>query len=70
MAFPDSVIDMMRGNLGQPSGGFPTGIVNKVLKGEAPNTERPGKHLPPVDLEAKIQEVSDQLDGTPITMKI
>jgi pyruvate carboxylase len=66
VAFPDSVIDMMRGNLGQPPGGFPTGIVNKVLKGEAPNTERPGKHLPPVDLEAKRQEVSDQLDGTRI----
>jgi len=66
VAFPDSVIDMMRGNLGQPPGGFPTGIVNKVLKGEAPNTERPGKHLAPVDLEAKRQEVSDQLDGTPI----
>ncbi|MGB0771759.1 MAG: pyruvate carboxylase [Paracoccaceae bacterium] len=66
VAFPDSVIDMMRGNLGQPPGGFPTGIVNKVLKGEAPNTERPGKHLPPVDLEAKRQEVSDQLDGAPI----
>ncbi|MGB2469493.1 MAG: hypothetical protein ACPIA5_01465, partial [Flavobacteriales bacterium] len=44
---------------GQPPGGFPAGIVNKVLKGEAPNTERPGKHLPPVDLEAKRQEVSD-----------
>ena len=66
VAFPDSVIDMMRGNLGQPPGGFPTGIVNKVLKGEAPNTERPGKHLAPVDLEAKRQEVSDQLDGAPI----
>ncbi len=66
VAFPDSVIDMMRGNLGQPPGGFPAKIVNKVLKGEAPNTARPGKHLPPVDLEAKRQEVSDQLDGTPI----
>ena len=66
VAFPDSVIDMMRGNLGQPPGGFPAEIVNKVLKGEAPNTARPGKHLPPVDLEAKRQEVSDQLDGTPI----
>ena len=66
VAFPDSVIDMMRGNLGQPPGGFPAEIVNKVLKGEAPNTARPGKHLPPVDLEAKRQEVSDQLDGAPI----
>ncbi|WP_204115723.1 pyruvate carboxylase [Shimia biformata] len=63
VAFPDSVIDMMRGNLGQPPGGFPSGIVKKVLKGEKPNTERPGKHLPPVDLEAIRKEVSDQLEG-------
>ena len=66
VAFPDSVIDMMRGNLGQPPGGFPTGIVNKVLKGEAPSTERPGKRLAPVDLEAKRLEISEQLGGIPI----
>ena len=52
VAFPDSVVDMMRGNLGQPPGGFPQGILQKVLKDEAPNTERPGKHLEPIDLEA------------------
>ncbi len=63
VAFPDSVVDMMRGNLGQPPGGFPEGIVRKVLKGEAPNTERPGKHLPPVDLEATRAEVSGELGG-------
>ena len=63
VAFPDSVIDMMRGNLGQPPGGFPKGIVSKVLKGEQPDTERPGKHLPPVDLEATRAEVSALLEG-------
>jgi len=63
VAFPDSVIDMMRGNLGQPPGGFPAGISDKVLKGEAPNTERPGKHLEPVDLEAVRAQVSAELDG-------
>jgi len=63
VAFPDSVLDMMRGNLGQPPGGFPEGIVRKVLKGEKPNTERPGKHLPPVDLEQTRAEVSEQLNG-------
>ncbi len=66
VAFPDSVIDMMRGNLGQPPGGFPTEIVNKVLKGEAPNTERPGKHLAPIDLESTRKDLSDQLDGMDI----
>ena len=63
VAFPDSVIDMMRGNLGQPPGGFPEGIVGKVLKDEAPNTERPGKHLPPVDLAAARAELVKELEG-------
>ncbi len=66
VSFPDSVIDMMRGNLGQPPGGFPTGIVKKVLKGEKPNTDRPGAHLAPIDLEAVRKELSEQLDGLKI----
>ena len=66
VSFPDSVIDMMRGNLGQPPGGFPAGIVSKVLKGEKPNTDRPGAHLEPVDLEALRKELSAQLDGMAI----
>ncbi|UWQ07099.1 pyruvate carboxylase [Aliiroseovarius crassostreae] len=63
MAFPDSVVDMMRGNLGQPPGGFPDGIVKKVLKDEAPNLERPGAHLEPIDLEATRAELSKELEG-------
>ena len=52
VAFPDSVVDMMKGNLGQPSGGWPAALQAKVLKGEAPFTDRPGLHAAPVDLEA------------------
>ena len=63
VSFPDSVVDMMRGNLGQPPGGFPDGIVKKVLKDEKPNTERPGKHLPPADLEALRKEASAAMEG-------
>ncbi|MBD3678381.1 MAG: pyruvate carboxylase, partial [Rhodobacteraceae bacterium] len=66
VSFPDSVIDMMRGNLGQPPGGFPPAIVKKALKTEKPNTERPGKHLDPVDLEATRQKLSAELDGAEI----
>ncbi|MGB3243149.1 MAG: pyruvate carboxylase [Sulfitobacter sp.] len=66
VAFPDSVIDMMRGNLGQPPGGFPDAILAKALKGEKPNLERPGKHLEPVDIEATRADLSEQLDGIPI----
>ncbi|ASM72767.1 MULTISPECIES: pyruvate carboxylase [Roseobacteraceae] len=63
VAFPDSVVDMMRGNLGQPPGGFPAGIQKKVLKGEKPSTDRPGKHLKPVDIEETRAQVSKELEG-------
>ncbi len=63
VSFPDSVINMMRGNLGQPPGGFPPAIVKKVLKDEQPDTERPGKHLPPVDLEEARAEAVTALEG-------
>jgi pyruvate carboxylase len=63
VAFPDSVVDMMRGNLGQPEGGFPDGIVSKVLKGEKPVTSRPGEHLKPLDLAAEKINLETLLDG-------
>ncbi len=63
VAFPDSVVDMMRGNLGQPPGGFPEPIVGKVLKGDKPNTERPGKHLAAIDLEDTRAKLSIELEG-------
>jgi pyruvate carboxylase len=62
VAFPDSVIDMMRGNLGQPPGGFPPGILKKVLKDEQPILDRPGKGVPPVDLEKTRTDLEDKLD--------
>jgi pyruvate carboxylase len=66
VSFPESVVDMMRGNLGQPPNGFPDAIVKKVLKGEETNLERPGKHLKPVDLSVVRAELSTKLDGAEI----
>ncbi len=63
LAFPDSVVDMMRGNLGQPPGGFPTGIQEKVLKGEKASTDRPGANMESVNLETVRKDVSQQLQG-------
>ena len=63
VSFPDSVVDMMRGNLGQPPKGFPKDIQSKILKGEAPNTDRPGASVPPTDLAATRLELSKLLDG-------
>ncbi|MEX0971369.1 MAG: pyruvate carboxylase [Paracoccaceae bacterium] len=62
-AFPDSVIDMMRGNLGQPPGGFPAALIKKVLKGEKPNTSRPGAAVPAADLEAVRAKISKEMNG-------
>jgi pyruvate carboxylase len=65
VAFPESVVDMMRGNLGQPPGGWPEALQRKVLKGENPLTARPGSVMPKADLgklraelEAKAGEVA------------
>lgn len=51
IAFPESVVQFFRGDLGQPHGGFPRALQAKVLKGKAPLTVRPGESLPPADLD-------------------
>src|SRR5690606_9090248 len=53
IAFPDSVVGFFAGDLGQPVGGFPEKLQNKVLKGKAPMTGRPGSYLAPADLGAE-----------------
>lgn len=66
MAFPESVADMLRGNLGQPPGGWPTAITARVLKSEMPATGRPGALLPPADLEAERDKLATLYpDGAP-----
>jgi pyruvate carboxylase len=50
VAFPDSVVSLFRGDIGQPHGGFPPELQRKVLKGTQPLTQRPGATMPPVDL--------------------
>ncbi len=62
IAFPDSVVQMMHGDLGQPPGGWPEAIQAKVLKGEEPVTARPGSLLPPADLEAERAAAAEKTD--------
>ena len=61
-SFPDSVITLMKGQVGQAHGGFPKDVVKKVLKGEKPITVRPGSLLEPADLEATRKKLEDQYD--------
>ncbi|WP_312531765.1 pyruvate carboxylase [Paracoccus sp. (in: a-proteobacteria)] len=66
VSFPDSVVDMMKGNLGQPPGGWPPALQKKVLKGETALTTRPGASMPPIDLEAVRDTLSAELEGKTI----
>jgi pyruvate carboxylase len=50
IAFPASVTAMLRGDLGQPKGGFPSELQAFVLRGEAPYTNRPSEHIAAADL--------------------
>jgi pyruvate carboxylase len=66
VSFPDSVVDMMRGSLGQPPGGWPAAIQKKILKGETAFTDRPGLHAAPVDIEETRAKVIKELEGKAI----
>jgi pyruvate carboxylase len=52
IAFPASVVEMLKGDLGQPPGGWPKALQTKALKGEKPITARPGSLLAAADLDA------------------
>jgi pyruvate carboxylase len=53
IAFPESVVQLFHGDLGQPTGGFPEALQRKILNGREPMRVRPGELLAPVDLVAE-----------------
>ena len=63
VVFPESVVDMMRGNLGQPPGGWPEKLQKKILNGETPFTERPGSRMDEANLGELRQELQEKLAG-------
>ncbi|MEJ2117603.1 MAG: biotin/lipoyl-binding protein, partial [Alphaproteobacteria bacterium] len=65
IAFPGSAIEMLRGDLGQPPGGWPEALVAKALKGEEPNTARPGSLLPPADFDEVRAEAAKHCEEPP-----
>ncbi|KRQ89834.1 pyruvate carboxylase [Bradyrhizobium valentinum] len=56
IAFPASVVEMLRGDLGQPPGGWPKALQKKALQGEVPIVVRPGSLLPDADLTQRREE--------------
>jgi pyruvate carboxylase len=63
IAFPASAVDMLRGDLGQPPGGWPQLLQAKALHDDQPYTVRPGSLLDTADLEALRAEAANTCDG-------
>ncbi len=66
IAFPESVVSFFRGELGQPTGGFPKELQKKVLKGEEPITVRPGSAMEPLDLDLA-RKTAEEMAGRDIS---
>jgi pyruvate carboxylase len=64
LAFPDSVKQLFRGDLGQPQGGFPLKLQQSILKGEQPYVEKPNAHLKPIDFDKEIAIFRTKFDET------
>ena len=62
ISFPQSVVEMMHGDLGQPPGGWPEAIQKKVLRDREPITVRPGALMEDADIEA-IRKKAEEICG-------
>jgi pyruvate carboxylase len=60
LAFPESVVEFFEGKLGQPQGGFPAKLSQRILKGRTPMSDRPGASLPAADITAGRQLLEKQ----------
>ncbi|MFD2565233.1 pyruvate carboxylase [Aquimarina rubra] len=56
ISFPQSVVSLFKGELGQPEGGFPKDLQKSILKDQKPFTNRPNAHLEPVDFETEFKD--------------
>jgi pyruvate carboxylase len=65
MPFPESVIDMFSGGLGQPMGGWPKKIQKVVLGDRKPLKGRPGANMPPLNFKKTRDELETKLKREP-----
>ncbi len=64
LSFPESVVEFFEGRLGEPPGGFPPRLQQRVLRGRQPIVGRPGASLPPADFAATQTALEKQLGRT------
>ncbi|QDU44729.1 2-oxoglutarate carboxylase small subunit [Symmachiella dynata] len=65
LAFPQSVVDLISGRMGQTPGGFPANVQKRILRGESPVEGRPGANLPPADFEQSHEKLQEILGHKP-----
>ena len=65
LAFPQSVVDLVSGRMGQTPGGFPEVVQQRVLRGESPVEGRPGEHMPDADFDQTAETIRPLLDHEP-----
>ena len=59
--FPESVIDLLSGNLGQPMGGWPKQVQKVVLGNRKPMRGRPGASAPKIDLKKEFTALQKKI---------
>jgi pyruvate carboxylase len=62
ISFPESVVSMLKGDLGQPPSGWPEALQKKALKGEKAYTVRPGSLLKDADLGKERSDIETKLE--------
>jgi pyruvate carboxylase len=60
-AFPESVIDMLSGGLGEPMGGWPKDVQSVVLGKRKPIEGRPGEGMPPLNFAKARADLATKL---------
>lgn len=68
ISFPESVVSLFRGDIGQPEGGFDQQLQKIILKDIQPFTDRPNEHLKPIDFKKEMEafrgKYSDEVTET------
>lgn len=65
LAYPESVLDLISGRMGQPMGGFPKKVKQRILRDQPALRGRPGSTLPPADFAAAQEVVRGLLNRKP-----
>ena len=65
LAFPESVLDLIGGRMGQPPGGFPPVVVKRIMRDKPCMQGRPGESLPPADFSKAAAEVREFMNREP-----